>query len=268
MLRAVLFDFGDTLINFEPLDTRAVFREAAHKTYDYLRERGVSLPGFERYCGRLYRLVKWKYVWAKLTGREFNSLDLLRGYLTEVTGKADEAALLELAWLWYLPLKAHTSVEAHCAEVLARLRDAGLKLGIVSNTFVPGAVLDRHLQMDGLLEFFPVRVYSSEVGYRKPSARIFTTALAGLGVEAGEAVFVGDLVKTDIVGARRAGMRTVLKQPWCGRGGGHRLADAVIERLEELPALLERLGRNGQPARGVSTLPDPAAQRPLAMERR
>ena len=29
MLRAVLFDLGDTLVDFEPMDTRAVFREAA-----------------------------------------------------------------------------------------------------------------------------------------------------------------------------------------------------------------------------------------------
>jgi hypothetical protein len=48
-------------------------------------------------------------------------------------------------------------------------------------------VLDRHLRACDLLEFFPVRVYSSETVHRKPDGRIYGRALERLGVEAGEA---------------------------------------------------------------------------------
>src|SRR5437588_7868008 len=66
MLRAILFDLGDTLIDFEPMDTRAVFREAAAATYQYLRKRGHALPPFDHYCRRQFRSVRWSYFWAKL----------------------------------------------------------------------------------------------------------------------------------------------------------------------------------------------------------
>jgi putative hydrolase of the HAD superfamily len=91
-----------------------------------------------------------------------------------------------------------------------------------------------------LLDLFPVRVYSSEVGYRKPDARIFQIALDQLDVTAREAMFVGDLVKTDMVGARGMGMTTVLKQPW-GTSRSHRRADFVIQQLSELTGIVRRL---------------------------
>lgn len=255
MLRAVLFDFGDTLIDFEPLDTRAVFRVAARNTYSYLRERGHDLPSFDQYCSTQFRAVRWRYLWAKLRGRDFNSLDLLRGFLEQSrrtiaqASPLDETALHELAWLWYAPLTEHSAAEKGATDALARLQTRGLKLGLISNTFVPGSVLDRHLGMHDLLEFFPVRIYSSEVGYRKPNRRIFELALEKMGVTASESIFVGDLVKTDMVGARRVGMRTILKQPWGRAGASHPVADVVIRRLAELPEVIAAMsGIDREPA--------------------
>jgi HAD superfamily hydrolase (TIGR01509 family) len=250
MLRAVLFDFGDTLINFEPLDTRAVFRVSARNTYDYLHDRGHVLPSFERYCRSQFSAVRWRYLWAKLRGREFNSLDLLRRYIEQLSRSTPNGAieLEELAWLWYAPMTRHSTVEEGAAQMLSRLSGQGLQLGLVSNTFVPGPVLDRHLALHGLLDFFPVRIYSSEVGFRKPNPRIFRAALERMGVGPDEALFVGDLVKTDIVGARRVGMRTVLKQPWGRAGAAHPVADMVIRRLSELPDAIAALRRGADEA--------------------
>ena len=93
-----------------------------------------------------------------------------------------------------------TRVEPGLPQMLDDFRRSGLKLAVVSNTFVPADAMDRHLAMFGLLDFFPVRVYSSDVGYRKPDPRIYRHALDQLGVPPAEALFVGDLLKTDIVG--------------------------------------------------------------------
>jgi HAD superfamily hydrolase (TIGR01549 family) len=239
MLRAILFDLGDTLIDFEPMDTRAVFRQAAAATYQFLRDRGHVLPEFDVYCRRQFRAVRWAYFWAKVRSREFNSLHLLRRFCAEMGIELDEAPLLELAWLWYAPLTEHSSSEEDLYATLAGLRRAGYKMGLVSNTFVAGPVHDRHLELHGLLEFFPVRVYSSDTGYRKPDRRIFHIALARMGVRAEEALFVGDLVKTDVVGARNVGMKTVLKQPW-GTAPRHGLADCVIRQVSDLPGVLDK----------------------------
>ena len=245
-LRAILFDLGDTLIDFEPMDTRGVFRAAARQTYDFLRARGIEPPPFEAYCRRQFQAVRWAYFWAKLRRRDFNSLQILRSFCSDFVGASlCDADLHQLAWLWYAPLVEHSGVEEGVADTLSTLRRRGYRLGLVSNTFVDGAIHDRHLALHGLLEFFPVRVYSSAVGYRKPDPRIFRTALERLNVAAGEAMFVGDLVKTDIVGARRAGMVTVLKQPWGGARAG-RVADFVIRQVAELPDVVAKLDSSGR----------------------
>ena len=124
-----------------------------------------------------------------------------------------------------------------------------MKLAIVANTFVPPHCLDAHLAEEGLLEFFPVRVYSSSVRYRKPHPRIFEMALERVGVSADRALFIGDLLAADIAGAKRAGMRTIWKpspkntaafrNPPSRR---RQTPDFIIPRLTQLPEALRHFG--------------------------
>jgi beta-phosphoglucomutase-like phosphatase (HAD superfamily) len=58
-------------------------------------------------------------------------------------------------------------------------------------------------------EFFNAVVVSEEVGWRKPSARIFKDSLNKLQIEASEAVYIGDSPNEDIKGAKQAGLKTV-----------------------------------------------------------
>jgi putative hydrolase of the HAD superfamily len=65
------------------------------------------------------------------------------------------------------------------------------------------------LERQGLVERVDAVVLSSAVGKRKPHPAIFERALDEVGVEPNEAVFVGDRLDTDVLGASRAGMTTV-----------------------------------------------------------
>jgi HAD superfamily hydrolase (TIGR01509 family) len=100
-----------------------------------------------------------------------------------------------------------SSVADRSAESLRRLRDAGLLLGVVSNS--DGRV-EEALQAAGLRGYFDVVIDSAVLGVEKPDPRIFQAALTALGVRPHEALYVGDLYEVDIVGARAAGMRAVL----------------------------------------------------------
>jgi putative hydrolase of the HAD superfamily len=95
-------------------------------------------------------------------------------------------------------------------DALGRLRRAGLRLGVVSNS--DGRV-EEALVAAGLRAYFDVVVDSALVGVEKPDPAIFRTALAVLGVAPEEALYVGDLYEVDILGANAAGTPAVLLVP-------------------------------------------------------
>jgi HAD superfamily hydrolase (TIGR01509 family) len=99
------------------------------------------------------------------------------------------------------------SVDARTPAALSRLRAAGLRLGIVSNS---DGKVDQALRAAGLREYFDVVIDSGQVGIEKPDPRIFRAALDALGIAPGEALYVGDLYEVDVLGARAAGIEAVL----------------------------------------------------------
>jgi HAD superfamily hydrolase (TIGR01509 family) len=95
-------------------------------------------------------------------------------------------------------------------ESLDRLRAAGLRLGVISNS--DGRV-EEALVAAGLRDCFEVVLDSALVGVEKPDPAIFRAALAALDVAPSQALYVGDLYDVDVVGARAAGMDAVLLVP-------------------------------------------------------
>lgn len=240
MVKAVLFDLGNTLFDLGPVKSGDLFRAGALRTYEYLRVRGHALPSFSKYYRGILSCILWHYFREKLRGREFDSLKLMGIRCQRMNIASTPAMRLDLAWEAYSPQVGYTTIEDDLLATLDLLRRRGLKLGIVSNTFVPGKVLDRHLAMMGLLPYFPVRIYSGDFGYRKPHRRIFEHALEQIGAVAEQTVFIGDRLDTDMLGARRAGMMTVLKCP-AGDARPHWTVDHMIRRIVDLKQVLPAL---------------------------
>ena len=97
------------------------------------------------------------------------------------------------------------------ADALAGLSERGVRMGIICDVgFTPSPALRAHLERRGLLKYFDHWSFSDEVGAYKPAPEIFEHALAGLGrPDPARCVHVGDRKRTDVVGARAAGMRAV-----------------------------------------------------------
>lgn len=243
VIRAVLFDLGDTLVEYGEVDRRALFEEATRRTYRFWARRQRRMPDYRRYYLHQAFALRWGYLKLLLRRREMNAMRLIRRSCRKLWLTAEDEFFEKLAWQWYRPLADVSRPDPDAAAVLGQLQRRGVALGIVSNTFVPGQVLDRHLRKLGLLPYFPVRVYSCDVGYRKPDPRVFDVALRQVNVRPEEAVFVGDLCDADIEGARRAGMTAVWKRPRGAAGhAGPPPGVAMIERLGELPGVLASLG--------------------------
>jgi putative hydrolase of the HAD superfamily len=119
---------------------------------------------------------------------------------------ATDAALAELkAWhdlhcLW-------DDVPEGVGTALRRLRAAGLRMAVVSNSNGTVRLL---LERLGFLGLFEEVLDSAVEGIEKPDPRIFRLALERLGASPGEALFVGDIYHVDVVGGRAAGLRVVM----------------------------------------------------------
>jgi putative hydrolase of the HAD superfamily len=61
----------------------------------------------------------------------------------------------------------------------------------------------------GLDRFFQHKVLSSHYGYKKPDVRLFQTAMKKLRVKPEESLYIGDNLRKDLGGAKKAGMRFI-----------------------------------------------------------
>jgi HAD superfamily hydrolase (TIGR01509 family) len=95
-------------------------------------------------------------------------------------------------------------------ELLDRLRHRGLLIGICSNAPFPPEMMRRQVDGNGIGPRMDAVIFSSDIGKRKPAPEPYRAALTELGVEPGSTLFVGDRLREDYEGPRALGMRAVL----------------------------------------------------------
>jgi putative hydrolase of the HAD superfamily len=200
MLRAVLFDWGDTLMRWAWDPARLVAGHRAGLAAIGHADREITARFEEAYLPLLFRPGAVE---------EVEYPGIVRALLADFDVEVDDGqlgAFLEAeheAWSDAHELAATTHA------LLETLRADGLALAVVSNAFDPPWLLHRDLERLGIAERVDVAVFSSEVGRRKPDAAIFRAALDRLGVEPAEALHVGDRLYEDVRGAQQLGIRTV-----------------------------------------------------------
>jgi len=240
-IEAVIFDLGETLLNFGRLDRAALFEKALVSSYNYLKELSQPVGSYRKY--RLFHMwgIRWHLLRSWITGDDFDSLDLLKAYGTKRNFRLSEAQWEELNWQWYFELSRMGRVEPGTADALRQLHEMGLKVGLLSNTFVHKSSLERHLKIEGLLDLLSVRLYSYDYKYRKPNVRIFRDAAEKMGVPAERTIYVGDRMDNDVKGSLAAGMLPVLKKAYTNKE--LKIPDHInrIDSIAELPGLIGRI---------------------------
>ncbi len=130
-------------------------------------------------------------------------------------------------------------------DVLRRVRDMGLRLGMVSNTgMTPGVSFRRFLSEHGMLDYFEVLTFSDEVGFSKPACEIFNLTLAELGSTPAQAIHVGDHIFNDVAAAKACGLRTVWIEGFYDRPDPNDPAtepDISVASLGEVPEAIRKL---------------------------
>ncbi|MBN2590454.1 MAG: HAD family hydrolase [Sedimentisphaerales bacterium] len=242
-IKAVVFDLGETILNFGKVNTVSLFREGAKLSYEYLKSCGQSVGNYEIYCWRNLISLRIKNLISNITGNDFDSSAFLRKIGTKKGMQLNSEQWKHFAWLWYEPLSKIAKIEPDIKQTLSSLKNAGLKLGILSNTFVSAKSIEKQLEEIGILEFFSMRMYSYQFTFRKPDLRIFKIAAERIGEAFENIIYVGDRVDKDAKPTLKLGMTPVLKTAYTNTGKAVPQGVFQIHNLSELPKLIEKINK-------------------------
>jgi len=208
-IRAVLFDMGHTLVDFGPVPVEELFSEGIARAGEVLRAHGCPSPGSGRLRRAIGLAMRVAYLATFVTWREIDTRRVVSRALRRLGVEPSAEAMTEIIRASYAPFSREVRVLPGRSEMLAEL-SGRFRLGLVSNTVWPGRFHAEDLDRLGIGRYLATQVYSHDLGRRKPHAAPFLRALETLGAPPEEAVMVGDGAYSDIRGARRTGMRSIL----------------------------------------------------------
>ncbi|MBC7075805.1 MAG: HAD family hydrolase [Syntrophomonadaceae bacterium] len=234
MLQAITFDFWNTLYKL------SAHKEVASKRAWDVKEALGEL-GFDFSVAEISAVFKatWEkaYFYQRVYGKEIGPRGHIKEILKQigVTLGTDAEEKVYSAYTGTL-LEMPPEVNHGVSEILS-LFSQRFKLAVICNTGVtPGIILRKIMARDGIIDWFDFLVFSDEVGFAKPSEKIFQYTLKNLNMGNNNAVHIGDDAITDVIGAKKAGM----KAAWLAPGADWAVpeADYHIRSIRELAGLL------------------------------
>lgn len=266
-VRAVLFDWGDTLVRYPGFSTAegghleavdALFaRLATDAEAECFARAGTTCVAF---TDAYRRASEDQFAMMASTGTDQPMGLRIAAALADCGCTCGHGPDVIERYLGHLfdELAGRTSVMPGAVELLTRLtsgRGTGtddMRVAVVSNYPEPSFV-HRTLALHGLARFFDVVVVSADVGRMKPDPLPFSVAMDRVGVAAGEVLVVGDDLRSDMAGAARLGCRTA----WLHHGRGARatsaqlaVVDHLLDDLTALSTVLEALPPRSAHSRG------------------
>jgi putative hydrolase of the HAD superfamily len=227
--RAVFFDAGETLVHphptFPDLFSKVLAREGYDVDAEVIRER------IHIVSDRFAHAAETNELWTTTPERSRAFWHDVYGIFFRELGISDANGLIDTVYAEFTDLANYALFE-DVVPMLRRLRNAGLRLGVISNF---EEWLERLLDQLGVGEYFDVRVISGVEGMEKPDPRIFELAMSRAGVDAGSSVHVGESPTFDVEPAAALGMLPVLIDR------RERFPDAAgtrITSMQELPGVL------------------------------
>lgn len=223
MYKAIILDLDDTLYEYEALNRQAV---AALRDYT-CQLCNVSAEEFDSAFSKARKDTK--DILGE-TGASHNRMLYCQRTLENLGKKPTVAALgmYELYWGYMLE---HMVLRDGVKEMLDLCRDRGMKVGICSD--LTAHIQHRKLKTLGIDEYIDAIVTSEEAGAEKPNPIMFHMILNKLGVDARDAIFIGDSLRKDIEGAASQGI-----EPLWFHNGEHK-SFRTISSFYEIRGILD-----------------------------
>ena len=230
MIKTILFDLDDTLLDFHRSEAVAISNTLAH----------LDITPTDAILAR-YSAINLMH-WERLERGEITRSQVQAGRFAVLFEELGVDRSPDEAHLFYQhQLSLQHFFLPGAKELLDTLKEQ-YTLVIVSNG--TATVQDRRIRDAGLLPYFSHIFISRRLGYDKPRREFFDACFEQMpGVNREECLIVGDSLTSDMLGGRNAGIRTC----WYNPRGKLRRADIPvdyeIQQLEELPTLLEQCNK-------------------------
>jgi len=224
---------------------KGIFFDADDTLFDYPRAERAAM----RACLREFRLRIEPEIFLEAYRR--HNLDMWRAF---ERGETDQATLrverfrrlavelnisdLPVDRISVYYLEALSGQPQLLPGALATVQRMAKKFPLALVTNGIASVQRRRFAASPITPYFQAVVISEEVGIAKPDPRIFAPALQKIGVEAGEVLYVGDSVTSDMAAARNAGMDFCWLNPGRIPVPAGQAPAFIIAAIKELPGCL------------------------------
>jgi putative hydrolase of the HAD superfamily len=243
--KAILFDLDDTIL---------IEDEASNKAWEEISRIFAEKTGL---CGsaELYKRIREasRWFWSDPVRSKEATASFYRARLTYVKivlhglGCDDEKLANEIVIAFTAMKDSLIEFYPNAEETVRTISNRGIKLALLTNG--DGVVQRNRVERFGLPAYFPVCLIEGELGFGKPDPRVFQLALDKLAVTPEDVWMVGDLLETDIIGAKGMGIYTI----WCDYQRNGLPVDAPIKpdrTIYDISELLTLLDNKSPMLRG------------------
>jgi HAD superfamily hydrolase (TIGR01509 family) len=237
-IKAVIFDYGSTLVEFGRAQVLLCDTALANAL-----ERHFGPPDLRKLKEVRDRDRMAPYRGSPPMFKENDLVAITTDLVRELYGvDPSPEQVADLLRVRYEIFVRAVQAPPYVHELLRRLRRK-YRLGLLSN-YPDGNAIRASLAQTGLARFFDAVIVSADIGLVKPHPVPFLTMIEALGVKGSQAVIVGDNWVADIQGAKQAGLQAVLCRQWATpedmpRRPDDLEPDAIISHVTQIEPLLE-----------------------------
>jgi putative hydrolase of the HAD superfamily len=233
-MKAVLFDLDDTLV-----DHQHSFRSGLAALRDaYSPLQGYSFEELETVYIQWLETLHRRVLAGTCTLYEARR-ERFRHVFQHCGAALSEADLAQVIDLHHHVYRESQRPVAGVVALLAHLRGAGLRIGVVTNNLTEEQW--GKLRQCGLESYVDVMVTAEDVGIPKPDPTMFEAVLQQLACAAGDTVMIGDSWRADVLGATALGIRTL----WLNRYDQTCPDPALATEFRSYEPLADMLARLG-----------------------
>jgi len=227
--KAIFFDFGDTLASTNPpylIRLALAFRDCGYHVSDDDFESAYLKTDYE-----VHKKYMERGTISPLEYREWFFPKLCK----HLSLKGESKMIRERIRTALRGIDYTRSALPGAIELIELLKDRGLILGVISNN--DGTTQEKCEEV-GIKNYFDIIADSTNLGFVKPDSRIFQFVLEKLNISSSEALHIGDLYGSDVLGGLNAGLDVI----WLNKRRIQRLDGAQILEVKSLSEIVEQLG--------------------------